>query len=90
MRTLRKLENNVGANFDNIRFKTKLIDSFPKLWNAICSICYSMTSLSEIIVILTSHKKWILQMKTLSTSSTGLVKALEASILALQAKIKML
>jgi hypothetical protein len=60
MRTLRKLANDGGANFDNVRFKTKLIDSFPELWNMICLICYSMMNLSEVIVILTLHGEWVL------------------------------
>jgi hypothetical protein len=55
MRTLRKLANDAGANFDDARFKTKLIDSFPESWDTICSICYSMKSLSEVIATLTSH-----------------------------------
>jgi hypothetical protein len=55
MRTLRKLANNAEANFDSVRFKTKLTDSFSELWNMICLICYSIMSLSEVIVILTLH-----------------------------------
>jgi len=47
MRILGKLANDVGANFDNARFRTKLINSFPESWDVICSICYSMTSLSQ-------------------------------------------
>lgn len=35
MRTLRKLANDAGANFDDTRFKTKLIDSFPKSWDSV-------------------------------------------------------
>ena len=42
MRALRKLANDAGANYDDARFKTKLIDSFPESWDAICSICYNM------------------------------------------------
>jgi len=57
MRTLRKLANDVGVNYNDSRFKTKLIDSFPKLWDAICLICYSMASISEVISTLTSHGK---------------------------------
>jgi len=55
MRTLRKLANNAGTNYNDLRFKTKLIDSFPESWDVICSICYNMTSLSEVISTLTSH-----------------------------------
>ena len=88
MRNLRKLANDAGANFNDARFKTKLIDSFPESWDAICSICYNMTSLSEVIATLTSHGEHILR-KT-STSSSDTIKALEASVLALQAEIKTL
>jgi len=38
MRNLRKLANDTGTNYDDARFKTKLIDSFPESWDAICSI----------------------------------------------------
>jgi len=90
MRSLRKLANDAGANYDESRFKTKLIDSFPESWDAICSICYNMVSLSEVISTLTSHGERVLRSKSTTPSSTDTVKALEASVLALQAEIKTL
>jgi hypothetical protein len=89
MRTLRKLANDTGANFDDTRFKTKLIDSFPESWDAICSICYNMSNLSEVISTLTSHGERVLRTKGMIAPPTDTVKALEASVLALQAEIKM-
>jgi len=84
MRTLRKLANSVGMNYNDLRFKTKLIDSFPKLWDVICLICYSMASISEVISTLTSHGKQVLHTKTpTAIHSNYTVKALEVSILAL-------
>jgi len=90
MRTLRKLTNDVGANFDDARFRTKLIDFFPESWDVICSICYSMTSLLEVILTLTSHGEQVLQTKTPATSSADTVKVLKASVLALQVEIRTL
>jgi hypothetical protein len=90
MRNLRKLMNNAGSNYDDSRFKTKLINSFPESWDAICSICYNMKRLSEVISTLTSHGKQVLRNKGVIPSSTDTVKALEASVLALQAGIKTL
>jgi hypothetical protein len=58
MRNLRKLTNDAGSNYNDSRFKTKLIDSFPESWDAIYSICYNMQSLSEVISMLTSHGEW--------------------------------
>jgi len=90
MRTLRKLANDAGANYDDARFKTKLIDSFPESWDAICSICYNMKALLEVISTLTSHGKQVLWARNAISSPTDTVKALEASVLALQAEIKTL
>jgi hypothetical protein len=90
MRTLRKLANNAGANYNDARFKTKLIDSFPESWDTICSICYNMSSLSEVITTLTSHGERVLRTRNFASSSTDTVKALEASVLALQVEIKTL
>jgi hypothetical protein len=60
MRNFQKLKNDAGSNYDDSRFKTKLIDSFPELWNVICSICYNIKSLSEVILTLTSHGEQVL------------------------------
>ena len=90
MRTLRKLANDAGANYNDARFKTKLVDSFPESWDAICSICYNMTTLSEVIAMLTSHGERVSRTKNHSVSSVDTVKALEASVLALQAEVKTL
>jgi hypothetical protein len=60
MRTLRKLVNSAGANYNDARFKTKLINSFSKSLDAICSIFYNMLSLSEVITMLTSHGEQVL------------------------------
>ena len=57
MRTLRKLTNDVGPNYNDERFKTKLINSSPESWDTICSICYNMATLSEVISMLISHGK---------------------------------
>jgi hypothetical protein len=89
MRSLKTLANEAGANINNERFKTKLIDSFLASWDSICTICYNMKTLSEVITALTSHGEWVLRMDT-TPSSIDTVKALEASILMLQAEIKML
>jgi hypothetical protein len=90
MRSLRKLANDAGANYDDTRFKTKLIDSFPESWDAICSICYNMTKLSNVISTLTSHGERVLRTRGTVSHQTDTVKALEASVLALQAEIKTL
>jgi hypothetical protein len=89
MRTLRKLTNDAGTKYDDARFKTKLIDSFPESWDAIVLICYNMMSLSEVILTLTSHGERVLHNKH-PNQSMDTVKALEVSVLALQAEIKML
>ena len=60
MRILRKLANDARVNYNDARFKTKLINSFPESWDAICLICYNMILLSEVIAILTSHGKHVL------------------------------
>jgi len=85
-----RLANDAGANFDDTRFKTKLIDSFPESWDTICSICYNMTSLLEVILTLTLHGEQVLWTKITCSSSTDTIKALEASVLTLEAEIKTL
>jgi hypothetical protein len=84
MQNLRKLANDAGASYNDKRFKTKLINSFSESWDTICSICYNIASLSEVISTLTSHGERVLQTKNV-TSSMDTIKALEASVLALQA-----
>jgi hypothetical protein len=89
MRALKTLANDARASINDTRFKTKLIDSFPQSWDLICSVCYNMKTLAEVISALTSHGERIGQNNP-TPPSNDTVKALEASILALQAKIKML
>jgi len=49
-----------------------------------------MKALSEVISTLTSHGEWVLQVRNAISSPTDTIKALEASVLALQAEIKTL
>jgi hypothetical protein len=92
MRTLRKLANDTGANIKNDRFITKLLDSFPPSWDPVITPMYSEKDLSTVIMNLTTHAERlsIREAKSRPENSTAVdtVKALEATVLALQTEMK--
>ncbi|EDR01561.1 uncharacterized protein LACBIDRAFT_310926 [Laccaria bicolor S238N-H82] len=95
MRTLRKLANDTGANIDNQRFITKLLDSFPESWDTVINSMYSEKDLNTVIMNLTTHAERLSIREGKSKEpdlptppSIDTVKALEATILALQAEMK--
>jgi hypothetical protein len=92
MRTLRKSANDAGADIKDPRFITKLLDSFPESWDAVITPMYSETSLSTVIMNLTTHAER-LAIRDARTNlkpdkSIDTVKALEATVMALQAEMK--
>ena len=92
MRTLRKLANDTGADIQDSRFITKLLDSFPESWDAVITPMYSETNLSTVIMNLTTHAERlaIRDARTKPELSLDTVKALETTIMALQAEMKTL
>jgi hypothetical protein len=92
MRTLRKLANDTGADIKDPRFITKLLDSFPESWDAVITPMYSEMNLSTVIMNLTTHAERlaIRDAKTKPAQPVDTVKALETTILALQAEMKTL
>ena len=92
MRTLRKLANYTGANIKNDRFITKLLNSFPPSWDPVITPMYSEKDLSTVIMNLTTYAERlsIREAKSRSENSTAVdhVKALEATVLALQTEMK--
>jgi hypothetical protein len=90
MRTLRKLANDTGADIKDSRFITKLLDSFPEFWDAVITPMYSETNLSTVIMNLTTHAERlaIRNGKTKAEQPTDVVKALEATVMALQTEMK--
>ena len=96
MRTLRKLANDTGADIKDPRFITKLLDSFPESWDAVITPMYSETNLSTVIMNLTTHAERLAirdaKSKPIQSpiQSIDTVKALETTILALQAEMKTL
>src|SRR5271155_55858 len=92
MRTLRKSANDAGADIKDPRFITKLLDSFPESWDAVITPMYSETSLSTVIMNLTTHAER-LAIRDARTNlkpdkSIDTVRALEATVMALQAEMK--
>jgi Reverse transcriptase (RNA-dependent DNA polymerase)/gag-polypeptide of LTR copia-type/GAG-pre-integrase domain len=92
MRTLRKLANDTGADIQDSRFITKLLDSFPESWDAVITPMYSETNLSTVIMNLTTHAERlaIRDARTKPELSVDTVKALETTIMALQTEMKSL
>ncbi|EDQ98952.1 uncharacterized protein LACBIDRAFT_335517 [Laccaria bicolor S238N-H82] len=94
MRALHKAANNVGAEITDIRFITKLLDSFPKFWDPIILNLYDKEDLSEVIMKLTSHGECLANRASETTKTTNhafdSVKALEATVHTLQAEVKTL
>ncbi|EDR06963.1 uncharacterized protein LACBIDRAFT_328359 [Laccaria bicolor S238N-H82] len=95
MRTLRKLANNTSANINNEHFITKLLNSFPESWDAVINSMYSEKDLNTVIMNLTTHVERLSIREGKSKDpdmpmppSIDTVKALEATILALQAEMK--
>jgi gag-polypeptide of LTR copia-type len=90
MCTLRKLANDTGADIKDSRFITKLLDSFSESWDAVITPMYSETNLSTVNMNLTTHAERlaIRDAKTKPVQSIDTVKALEATILALQTEMK--
>ena len=94
MHTLWKLANDTGANIDNQRFITKLLDSFPESWDPVINNMYNEKDLNTVIMNLTTHAErlTIREGKTKDENSppvtVDIVKALEATILALQAEMR--
>jgi hypothetical protein len=92
MRTLRKLANDTGADIKDSRFITKLLDSFPESWDAVITPMYSETNLSTVIMNLTTHAERlaIRNARTKPEAHVDTVKALETTVIALQAEMKTL
>jgi len=94
MRTLWKLANDTGANIDNQCFITKLLNSFPESWDPVINNMYNEKDLNTVIMNLTTHAEQltIREGKTKDENSPPVtvdtVKALEATILTLQAEMR--
>lgn len=90
MRTLRKSANDAGADITDERFITKLLDSFPESWDAVISNLYEKKDLSEVIMKLTTHGERLanrLAENSRPGAAIDSVKALETTVLALQAEL---
>jgi len=93
MHTLCKATNDAGAGITDIHFITKLLNSFPESWDPIISNLYDKMDLSEVIMKLTSHGEHLTNRASKTTKTTPAfdsVKALKATVHALQAEIKSL
>ncbi|GLB45342.1 hypothetical protein LshimejAT787_2200050 [Lyophyllum shimeji] len=91
MRRLRTEANDAGASITNSRFITILLDSFPASWDPLVTPMYDETDLSKVIMNLTTHAERLAIHETENgrkPTAIDTVKALEASVLALQAEIK--
>ena len=94
MCTLCKLANDTGANIKDDWFITKLLDLFPESWDTVITPMYSETNLSNIIMNLMTYTKCLAIREAKSrqleiSPAINTVKALETTVLALQAEIKL-
>ena len=92
MCTLQNLANNTSANIKDPHFITKLLDSFPESWDVVIIPMYSEMNLSTVIMNLTTHARQLAihDVRTKPELSVDTVKALETTIMALQAEMKTL
>ena len=90
MCTLQKLANNAGADIKDPHFITKLLNSFPESWDSIITPMYSEKDLSNVIMNLTTHAECLAihDAKYKPEHCVNTVKALETTIMALQAELK--
>ncbi|KAF9555165.1 hypothetical protein CPC08DRAFT_781727, partial [Agrocybe pediades] len=93
MRKLRQRANEAGAKINDQRFITRLLDSFPESWDPVITPMYGESDLNRIIMNLTTHAERLSIRDAKSkrpTPPSDAVKALEATITALQAEVKSL
>ena len=95
MRTLRRAANEAGAKISDSRFITKLLDSFPESWDPVITPMYGETDLSKVLINLTTHAERLSirldrNGKKPTTGGADSVRALEATVIALQAEMKTL
>ncbi len=94
MRTLRQRANEAGAKINDSRFITKLLDSFPDSWDPVITPMYGEPDLNKVIMNLTTHAERLAIREGKSSSkkvpqpSSDAVRALETTVLALQAEIQ--
>ncbi|KAF9550940.1 hypothetical protein CPC08DRAFT_647743, partial [Agrocybe pediades] len=93
MRKLHQRANEAGAQIGDGRFITRLLDSFPESWDPVITPMYGESDLNKIIMNLTTHAERLSIHEAKSkkpTPPSDAVKALEATITALQAEVRSL
>jgi hypothetical protein len=92
MRTLRQAANEVGTKINDTCFITKLLDSFPESWDPVITPMYSELDLGKIITSLNIHAERLLIHEERNgrkvVGGKDSVRALEATVISLQAEVK--
>ncbi|KAF9536211.1 hypothetical protein CPC08DRAFT_597968, partial [Agrocybe pediades] len=93
MQKLHQRANEAGAKINDQRFITRLLDSFPESWDSVITPMYGESDLNRVIMNLTTHaERMAIREAKLKKPipPSDAVKALEATITALQAEVKSL
>jgi len=60
MRTLHHAANEAGAKISDLRFITKLLNSFPESWDPVITPMCGEKDLSKVLINLTTHAERLL------------------------------